>query len=120
MHFRRFRFNIITGVVVLVFACCFVAGCGQSPEGVAESFIKGCVNGDTQSSAKLFYDQEEGTLAVGLVRMGLSMTEDRDFTYETVYEKDGEAVVQVEGDSGHFCRLELEQIDGKWLVTYVE
>lgn len=117
----RFKLKMLVSVVALAAFCALLAGCGQSPKSVAESFIKGCVKGDTKSCVKLLYDREEAVYAVGMVRMGLGMTEDRKFTYETVYEQDGEAVVEVSGPvDGYFCRVELEKVNGNWLITYIE
>lgn len=92
----------------------------SSPESVAKAFIEGVIKGDKSVIRLCAGNDVDQAWNTGVMALGLSMTKDRNFNYKTLKKTGNKAVIQVSGKTGHLCNIELENIKGKWLVTYVE
>lgn len=92
----------------------------SSPESVAKDFIEGVIKGDKSVSRLCVGNEVDQAWNMGVMALGLSMTKDRNFTYKTTKKTGTKAVVEVSGKSGHLCYIELENVKGKWLVSYVQ
>lgn len=89
----------------------------SSPETVAKTFVEGVIKRDKSVTRLCAGDDVARAWNTGVMAIGLSMSGDREFTYKVIKRSGKQAVVEVTGKTGHLCNIELENINGKWLVT---
>ena len=105
--------------IIVVIACFYVwrLSNANNPEAVARTVVENAINGKNDYS--LFTNEEDAVVNIGVIRLALSMTEDRDFDYKITSRKGDTVVVEVNGSKESLCDIELVQKSGKWVVSYV-
>lgn len=106
-------------LILIALLCVGMTGCSSSPEGIAKSFMDSVVNGSTEKALSYCKDPVEGQLLVGMVATAVIDEKAGPFSYETVDQEEGFAEVHVHDPNGHFCKIELEKINGNWKVAYL-